>query len=280
MSLNNMNVINKLLNDKFYSVLNNDIEKQLKIIKTKRKESLGLLKQTYLTLNNAEKSLKSYNFVDSGSLLRNALEYLSMVVKIEDSDEAYEEFKIISEDNKTERKHTSPERIIKYFAIKLGDIASSLFDDVSNRQKIRTIDKDLYGVLSRYTHASIVVSLYDNMYSSSEKKIIRLIMNYSIDTIKYLFLKTLAYYNKRESAISDDLLLSYNLLYFYKISINLTNSVDKEKLINLLYYDLTNKDYYKKLIKRSEGLKKEIKDHPLTSEQIDKLKDKITKSFE
>lgn len=118
------------------------------------------------------------------------------------------------------------------------------------------------------------------MYSSSEKRIIRLFMNYSIDTIKYLLLKTLAYYNKRESAISDDLLLSYNILYFYKISINLTNSVYKEKLINLLYYDSTNKDYYEKLVKRSEGLKKEIKDHPLTSEQIDKLKDKMTKSFE
>ncbi len=280
MNLNNMKQINKLLNDKFYIVLNKDIENNLKIIKTKRKESLGLLKQIYITLNNAEMSLKSYNFVDSSSLLRNALEYLSMVVKIEENDEAYEEFKIISDDNKLERKHTSPERIIKYFAIKLGDLAPSLFGDMSNRQKIMMIDTDLYGILSRYTHASLAVSLYDNMYSNSEKKIIRLIMNNSIDIIKYIFLKTLSYYNKRESAISDDLLLSYNILYFYKISINLTNSIDKEKLINLLYYDSTNKGYYEKLIRRSEGLKKEIKNHPLTSKQIDKLKEIMTKSFE
>ncbi len=280
MSLNNMKLINKILNEKFYVVLDRDIENNLGLLNMKRKESIGLLKQTYITLKNAEKCLKLYNFVDSSSLLRNALEYLSMVVKIEENNEAYEEFKIISEDNKAERKYTSPERIIKSFAIRLNEIAPDLFGDISNRQKIKMLDTDLYSILSRYTHASVVVSLYDNMYSSSEKKIIRLIMNYSIDTIKYIFLKTLTYYNKRESAISDDLLLSYNILYFYKISINLTNGVNKEKLINLLYYDSTNKDYYEKLIKRSEGLKKEIKNHPLTNEQIDKLKDIMTKAFQ
>lgn len=280
MNPNNMKQINKLLNDKFYIVLNKDIENNLRIIKTNRKESVGLLKQTYMTLNNAEKSLKSYNFVDSSSLLRNVLEYLSMVVKIEENDEAYEEFKIISEDNKTKRKHTSPERIIKSFAIKLGDIAPDLFGDMSNRQKIMMIDTDLYSILSRYTHASLAVSLYENMYSNSEKKIIRLIMNYCIDLIKVIFLKTLSYYNKKKSAISDDLLLSYNVLYFYKIGMNLTNSIDKEKIINLLYYDTTNKDYYEKLIRRSEGMKKDLKDHSLTSEQIEKLKEKLTKALE
>lgn len=280
MSVNNIKQINRVLSEKFYNVLDYDIENNLRLLETKRKESIGLLKQTYITLNTSEKCLKSYNFVDSSSLLRNALEYLSMVVKIEDNDEAYEEFKIVSEDNKTERKHTSPERIIKSFAIKLGDISPSLFGDMSNRQKIMMIDTDLYSVLSRYTHASLAVSLYENMYSNSEKKIIRLIMNQCIDLIKVIFLRTLSYYNKKECTISDDLLLSYSVLYLYKISMNLTNSIDKEKLINLLYYDSTNKDYYEKLIRRSEGMKKDLKNHPLTSEQLEKLKEIMTKTLE
>ena len=60
MSLNNIKQINKLLNDKYYSILNNDIDNNLKLINVKRKESIGLLKQAYITLTNAEKLLKEY----------------------------------------------------------------------------------------------------------------------------------------------------------------------------------------------------------------------------
>lgn len=245
---------------------------ELRNSNVKHKETIGLLNQSYNTIKNSETNLKKYNFVDANSLLRAAFEYMIMAIMIEDKDDIYNEFLILSNtDIVLTRKYTVINTLLQKFGKKLKVISPTLFYDTTNKEREKLMT-DLYDLLCKYTHANLVVSIFDKIKNDNEKEILRLLMSYNLYLIKLILLDCLQYLNHNSNKHIDEHTISLGiLLNIIKIAnIIKSNNINFEKFTKLLYYDSINNEFYKYYMNGIEKIQKEISfNMPETTKNID-----------
>lgn len=254
--------IDKTIKEKFINKLNRNCKKSLKNLEKsniKHRETLGLLLQSSNTIKNADMNLKKYNFVDANSLLRAALEYMIMAIMIEFDDEVFNEFVVLSNnDIQLTRKYTIINTLLHKFAKHLKKISPTLFYDTTNKEREKLIT-DLYDLLCKYTHASIVVSIFKEIKNDKEKEVVRLFMDYNLYFIKLMLLDCMRYLNKDKRNYIDEETIGFciflNIIKILNIIQN--DKMNFEKFINLLYYDSVNNEFYKYIIEGIEKIKEE-----------------------
>lgn len=254
--------IDKTIKEKFINKLNRNCKKSLQKLEKsniKHRETLGLLLQSSDTIENADVNLKKYNFVDANSLLRAALEYMIMAIMIEVDDEVFNEFVVLSNnDIKLTRKYTIINTLLHKFAKHLKKISPTLFYDTTNEEREEIIT-DLYDLLCKYTHASIVVSIFKEIKNDNEKEVLKLFMSYNLYFIKLILLDCMKYLNQDKKIYIDEEKIGFCiLLNIIKIlDITQNEEINFEKFTNLLYYDSVNNAFYKYNIECIEKIKKE-----------------------
>ncbi len=254
--------IDKTIKEKFINKLNRNCKKSLKNLEKsniKHRETLGLLLQSSNTIKNADMNLKKYNFVDANSLLRAALEYMIMAIMIEFDDEVFNEFVVLSNnDIQLTRKYTIINTLLHKFAKHLKKISPTLFYDTTNKEREKLIT-DLYDLLCKYTHASIVVSIFKEIKNDKEKEVLRLFMDYNLYFIKLMLLDCMRYLNKDKRNYIDEETIGFciflNIIKILNIIQN--DKMNFEKFINLLYYYSVNNEFYKYIIEGIEKIKEE-----------------------
>ena len=254
--------IDKTIKEKFINKLNRNCKKSLKNLEKsniKHRETLGLLLQSSNTIKNADMNLKKYNFVDANSLLRAALEYMIMAIMIEFDDEVFKEFVVLSNnDIQLTRKYTIINTLLHKFAKHLKKISPTLFYDTTNKEREKLIT-DLYDLLCKYTHASIVVSIFKEIKNDKEKEVLRLFMDYNLYFIKLMLLDCMRYLNEDKRNYIDEETIGFciflNIIKILNIIQN--DKMNFEKFINLLYYDSVNNEFYKYIIEGIEKIKEE-----------------------
>lgn len=254
--------IDKTIKEKFINKLNRNCKKSLKNLEKsniKHRETLGLLLQSSNTIKNADMNLKKYNFVDANSLLRAALEYMIMAIMIEFDDEVFNEFVVLSNnDIQLTRKYTIINTLLHKFAKHLKKISPTLFYDTTNKEREKLIT-DLYDLLCKYTHASIVVSIFKEIKNDKEKEVLRLFMDYNLYFIKLMLLDCMRYLNEDKRNYIDEETIGFciflNIIKILNIIQN--DKMNFEKFINLLYYDSVNNEFYKYIIEGIEKIKEE-----------------------
>ena len=196
--INNTQDIDRTITTKFIEPLEKSCKnsvKRLKTAKVKHIESIRLINQAYKTIKNSEKNLNKYNFVDSYTLLRASLEYIVMSYMIEVEEKTYNEFLILSNnDIQLKRKLTVTNTLLKKFGKRLNKISNNLFTDTTVKQREK-IMVDLYDILCKYTHASIVVSTFNEIEDKNERKVVKLILSYNLYLIKLILLDCLKFFN-------------------------------------------------------------------------------------
>ncbi len=254
--------IDKTIKEKFINKLNRNCKKSLKNLEKsniKHRETLGLLLQSSNTIKNADMNLKKYNFVDANSLLRSALEYMIMAIMIEFDDEVFNEFVVLSNnDIQLTRKYTIINTLLHKFAKHLKKISPTLFYDTTNKEREKLIT-GLYDLLCKYTHASIVVTIFKEIKNDKEKEVLRLFMDYNLYFIKLILLDCMRYLNEDKRNYIDEETIGFciflNIIKILNIIQN--DKMNFEKFINLLYYDSVNNEFYKYIIEGIEKIKEE-----------------------
>ncbi len=254
--------IDKTIKQKFMDKLNRNCQKSLKKLEksnVKHRETLGLLLQASHTIKNANMNLKKYNFVDANSLLRAALEYIIMAIMIELDDEVFNEFIVLSNnDIQLTRKHTIINTLLHKFAKHLKEISPTLFYDTTNKKREKLII-DLYDLLCKYSHASIVVSIFKEIKNDKEKEVLKLFMSYNLYFIKLILLDCMKYLNEDKKIYIDEETIGFCILLNIIKILNIIQNEEMnfEKFINLLYYDSVNNAFYKYSIEGIEKIKEE-----------------------
>lgn len=254
--------IDQTIKQKFINKLNRNCQESLKSLKksnVKHRESLGLLLQASNTIKNANMNLKKYNFVDANSLLRAALEYIIMAIMIELDDEVFNEFIVLSNnDIKLTRKHTIINTLLHKFAKHLKEISPTLFYDTTNKEREKLII-DLYDLLCKYSHASLVVSIFKEIRNDKEKEVLKLFMSYNLYFVKLILLDCMKYLNEDKKIYIDEETIGFciflNIIKILNIIQN--EEINFEKFKNLLYYDSINNAFYKYSIEGIEKIKEE-----------------------
>lgn len=254
--------IEKTIKEKFIKPLNKNCKKSLKKLEKsniKHRETLGLLLQANNTVKNADMNFKKYNFVDANSLLRAALEYMVMAIMIEFDDEVFNEFIVLSNnDIQLTRKYTIINTLLNKFAKHLKEISPTLFLNTTNKERERMIT-DLYDLLCKYTHASLVVSIFKEIKNDKEKEVLRLVMCYNMYLIKLILLDCMRYLNKDNKNYIDEETIGFcAVLNIVKIlNIIQNNKMNFQKFVKLLYYDSVNNEFYKNILEDIEKIKEE-----------------------
>lgn len=246
---------------------------RLKTAKVKHIESIRLINQAYKTIKNSEKNLNKYNFVDSYTLLRASLEYIVMSYMIEVEEKTYNEFLILSNnDIQLKRKFTVPNTLLKKFGKRLNKISNNLFTDTTVKQREK-IMVDLYDILCKYTHASIVVSTFNEIEDKNERKVVKLILNYNLYLIKLILLDCLKFFNNDDKEYIDEKTIGLSLFLSIIKLVNLiqANNIKFDKIKQFFYYDTINSEFYTYYKEGLEKIKKEI------SESIVEFKGKENK---
>lgn len=261
--INNTQDIDRTITTKFIEPLEKSCKnsvKRLKTAKVKHIESIRLINQAYKTIKNSEKNLNKYNFVDSYTLLRASLEYIVMSYMIEVEENTYNEFLILSNnDIKLERKYTVINTLLQKFGKRLNKISNNLFTDTTVRQREK-IMVDLYDILCKYTHASIVVSTFNEIKDSNEKEIVRLILSYNFYFIKLILFECLKFLNNDNKEYIDEKTIGLSLFLSIIKLVNLiqTNNIKFDKIKQFFYYDTINSEFYTYYKEGLEKIKKEI----------------------
>ncbi len=254
--------IDKTIKQKFIDKLNRNCQKSLKKLEksnVKHRESLGLLLQASNTIKNANINLKKYNFVDANSLLRATLEYIIMAIMIELDDEVFNEFIVLSNnDIQLTRKHTIINTLLHKFAKHLKEISPTLFYDTTNKEREKMII-DLYDLLCKYSHASLVVSIFKEIKNDKEKEVLKLFMSYNLYFIKLILLDCMKYLNEDKKIYIDEETIGFCILLNIIKILNIIQNEEMnfEKFKNLLYYDSVNNAFYKYSIEGIEKIKEE-----------------------
>lgn len=274
--INNIQDIDRTITRKFIEPLEknckNSVER-LKTAKVKHIESIRLITQAYKTIKNSEKNLNKYNFVDSYTLLRASLEYIVMSYMIGVEEKTYNEFLILSNnDIQLKRKFTVPNTLLKKFGKRLNKISNNLFTDTTVKQREK-IMVDLYDILCKYTHASIVVSTFNEIEDKNERKVVKLILSYNLYLIKLILLDCLKFFNNDDKEYIDEKTIGLSLFLCIIKLVNLiqANNIKFDKIKQLFYYDTINSEFYTYYKEGVEKIKKEI------SESIVEFKGKENK---
>jgi len=234
--------------------------KKLDKIDIKHTESIGLLIQAFNTIKNSEKNLKQFNFVDANFLLRASLEYIVIAYMIDADENVYNEFLILSNnDVKIERKYTVINTLIQEFAKKLNKISPIIFNETTNKERKKLVI-DLYDLLCKYTHASIVVSIFKEIKDEKEKEVLKIILSYNLYLVKFILLDCLRYFiNDNKEDIDEDTIGFCILLSIIKIGdIIQKNNIDFAKFKKFLYYDTVNSKFFIFFEKEMEKFKLEV----------------------
>lgn len=261
--INNIEDINRTIKIKFIEPLEKSCKnsvKRLKTAKVKHIESIRLITQAYRTIENSEKNLNKYNFVDSYTLLRASLEYIVMSYMIEVEEKTYNEFLILSNnDIKLERKYTVINTLLQKFGKRLNQISNNLFADTTVKQREK-IMVDLYDILCKYTHASIVVSTFNEIKGRNEKEIVRLILSYNFYFIKLILLECLKFLNNDNKEYIDEKIIGFSIFLSITKLVNLiqTNNIKFDKIEQFFYYDTINSEFYMYYKVELEKIRKEI----------------------
>ena len=280
--INNTQDIDRTITTKFIEPLEKNCKnsvKRLKTAKVKHIESIRLINQAYKTIKNSEKNLNKYNFVDSYTLLRASLEYIVMSYMIEVEEKTYNEFLILSNnDIQLKRKFTVPNTLLKKFGKRLNKISNNLFTDTTVKQREK-IMVDLYDILCKYTHASIVVSTFNDIEDKNERKVVKLILSYNLYLIKLILLDCLKFFNNGVKEYIDvkTIVLSLFLSIIKLVNLIQANNIKFDKIKQFFYYDTINSEFYMYYKEGLEKIKKEI------SESIVEFKgeeNKINQIFE
>lgn len=261
--INNIQDIDRTITIKFIEPLEksckNSVER-LKTAKVKHIESIRLINQAYKTIKNSEKNLNKYNFVDSYTLLRASLEYIVMSYMIEVEEKTYNEFLILSNnDIQLKRKFTVPNTLLKKFGKRLNKISNNLFTDTTVKQREK-IMVDLYDILCKYTHASIVVSTFNEIEDKNEQKVVKLILSYNLYLIKLILLDCLRFFNNDDKEYIDEKTIGLSLFLSIIKLVNLiqANNIKFDKIKQFFYYDTINSEFYTYYKEGLEKIKKEI----------------------
>lgn len=274
--INNTQDIDRTITTKFIEPLEKSCKnsvKRLKTAKVKHIESIRLINQAYKTIKNSEKNLNKYNFVDSYTLLRASLEYIVMSYMIEVEEKTYNEFLILSNnDIQLKRKFTVPNTLLKKFGKRLNKISNNLFTDTTVKQREK-IMVDLYDILCKYTHASIVVSTFNEIEDKNERKVVKLILSYNLYLIKLILLDCLKFFNNDDKEYIDEKTIGLFLFLSIIKLVNLiqANNIKFDKIKQFFYYDTINSEFYTYYKEGLEKIKKEI------SESIVEFKGKENK---
>ena len=274
--INNIEDIDRIIKIKFIEPLEKSCENSLKRLKTakvKHIESIRLITQAYKTIKNSENNLNKYNFADSYTLLRASLEYIVMSYMIEVEEKTYNEFLILSNnDIKLERKYTVINTLLQKFGKRLNQISNDLFADTTVKQREKIII-DLYDTLCKYTHASIVVSTFNEIEDKNERKVVKLILSYNLYLIKLILLDCLKFFNNDDKEYIEEKTIGLSLFLSIIKLVNLiqANNVKFDKIKQFFYYDTINSEFYTYYKEGLEKIKKEI------SESIVEFKGKENK---
>ena len=247
--INNTQDIDRTITTKFIEPLEKSCKnsvKRLKTAKVKHIESIRLINQAYKTIKNSEKNLNNYNFVDSYTLLRASLEYIVMSYMIEVEENTYNEFLILSNnDIKLERKYTVINTVLQKFGKRLNKISNNLFTDTTVKQREK-IMVDLYDILCKYTHASIVVSTFNEIEDKNEQKVVKLILSYNLYLIKLILLDCLRFFNNDDKEYIDEKTIGLSLFLSIIKLVNLiqANNIKFDKIKQFFYYDTINSEFY------------------------------------
>lgn len=261
--INNTQDIDRTITTKFIEPLEKSCKnsvKRLKTAKVKHIESIRLINQAYKTIKNSEKNLNNYNFVDSYTLLRASLEYIVMSYMIEVEENTYNEFLILSNnDIKLERKYTVINTVLQKFGKRLNKISNNLFTDTTVKQREKTM-VDLYDILCKYTHASIVVSTFNEIEDKNEQKVVKLILSYNLYLIKLILLDCLRFFNNDDKEYIDEKTIGLSLFLSIIKLVNLiqANNIKFDKIKQFFYYDTINSEFYTYYKEGLEKIKKEI----------------------
>ena len=261
--INNTQDIDRTITTKFIEPLEKSCKnsvKRLKTAKVKHIESIRLINQAYKTIKNSEKNLNKYNFVDSYTLLRASLEYIVMSYMIEVEENTYNEFLILSNnDIKLERKYTVINTVLQKFGKRLNKISNNLFTDTTVKQREK-IMVDLYDILCKYTHASIVVSTFNEIEDKNEQKVVKLILSYNLYLIKLILLDCLRFFNNDDKEYIDEKTIGLSLFLSIIKLVNLiqANNIKFDKIKQFFYYDTINSEFYTYYKEGLEKIKKEI----------------------
>lgn len=261
--INNTQDIDRTITTKFIEPLEKSCKnsvKRLKTAKVKHIESIRLINQAYKTIKNSEKNLNNYNFVDSYTLLRASLEYIVMSYMIEVEENTYNEFLILSNnDIKLERKYTVINTVLQKFGKRLNKMSNNLFTDTTVKQREK-IMVDLYDILCKYTHASIVVSTFNEIEDKNEQKVVKLILSYNLYLIKLILLDCLRFFNNDDKEYIDEKTIGLSLFLSIIKLVNLiqANNIKFDKIKQFFYYDTINSEFYTYYKEGLEKIKKEI----------------------
>lgn len=234
--------------------------KKLNKLNIEDRESIGLLIQAFDTIKNSEKNLKRYNFVDANFLLRASLEYIVMAYMIDSDANVYNEFLILSNnDIKFQRKYTVINTLLQEFGKKLNKISPTIFNETTNKER-RKLIIELYDILCKYTHASIVVSIFKEVKDKNEKEVLRIFFSYNLYLIKIILLDCLRYFtNDNENCIGEETIGICIVLSLIKLGnfIQIYN-INFDKFKKILYYDTINIEFYSFFEKEIEKFKLEV----------------------
>lgn len=286
--INNIEDIDRTIKIKFIEPLEKSCKNSVKRLKTaqvKHIESIRLITQAYRTIENSEKNLNKYNFVDSYTLLRASLEYIVMSYMIEVEEKTYNEFLILSNnDIKLERKYTVINTLLQKFGKRLNQISNDLFADTTVKQREK-IMIDLYDILCKYTHASIVVSTFNEIKGRNEREIVRLIFSYNFYFIKLILLECLKFLNNDNKEYIDEKIIGFSIFLSITKLVNLiqTNNIKFDKIEQFFYYDTINSEFYMYYKEGLEKIMKEISESIVefneNDNKINQVLDELMKSL-
>lgn len=242
--------INLAIKRKFIKPLNDGIKyniNQLKNVKEiKHKETISLLIQSYITLNNIEDLLKKQSLVDANALLRSSFEYILVGMMMQFEEEVFKEFINLSIDDENGRNYTKIQKLINRFKTHLNKISPNLFENINRDLKGLALT-DLYDKLCKFTHSSLFVTTIVEMKNSDEEKILKMLNYQNLYFVKILLYCCLKYFtNDAKHYIYEENLGLSILFYYYQISIQLKNSkliFDKYK--DFLYISENEKYFIK-----------------------------------
>lgn len=262
----NIQDIDKIIDERLLRPLEANCKRNVKKLdksNIKHTESIGLLIQAFNTIKNSEKNLKQFNFVDANSLLRSSLEYIVMAYMIDVDENVYNEFLILSNnDMRIERKYTIINSLLQDFSKKLNKFSLNMFNEITNKERKKLVI-DLYDLLCKYTHASIVVSIFKEIKDKKEKEVLKILLSYNLYLVKLILLDCLRYFtNDNKSDIDEETIGYCLLLSLIKLgNIIQENNINFDKLKNFLYYDTVNSEFYNFFEKEMENMKKDISDN-------------------
>lgn len=221
------------------------------------RESCNLLNQSYMTIKNVQKLVKSNSLVDSNTLIRSAFENLVMGMMIYLDSNVYEEFKKLGLKDE-ERVYTKQQKLRNLFKVKLKMIDKDMFGDMSNRQIQKLLD-EYYDKLCLFTHSTLVVNEMVEGTLNSDEDLFLMIAKQNMYFLEVLLNCCLKYIT------NDD---SYSIRYEYMFVgwFILVSDINVEKYTkeylskySILLYEDINEDYLNKSNNDLKQLQEEMK---------------------